>query len=100
MDEDNAIQSRTNELKDLLSQIGDIDALHAAGVLDDDAYIEQKAKRQTYAVALTKLSDGDYVDEDALEGILAEQRGIAAQPSQAEVAMAEIDYLKMVGGVE
>lgn len=36
--------AEVNALRDLLSQIGDPDAAHDAGVIDDDEYAERKAR--------------------------------------------------------
>ena len=33
--------AKVNALRDLLSQIGDPDAAHDAGVIDDDEYVER-----------------------------------------------------------
>lgn len=37
--------AEANALRDLLSQIGDPDAAHDAGVIDDDEYVERKARK-------------------------------------------------------
>lgn len=42
---DDGTQAEVNALRNLLSQLGDPDAAHEAGVIDDDSYIEQKAKK-------------------------------------------------------
>ena len=40
--------AEVNALRDLLSQIGDPDAAHDAGVIDDDEYVERKARKLAY----------------------------------------------------
>ena len=44
--------AEVNALRDLLSQIGDPDAAHDAGVIDDDEYVERKARKLAYTSAL------------------------------------------------
>ncbi len=44
--------AEVNALRDLLSQIGDPDAAHDAGVIDDDEYAERKARKLAYTAAL------------------------------------------------
>ena len=69
--------AEVNALRDLLSQIGDPDAAHDAGVIDDDEYAEP-------------------LDVSALLDQMREQ---ASQPTQTEQNTANIDYLLMtVGG--
>ena len=49
---DDGTQAEVNALRNLLSQLGDPDAAHEAGVIDDDLHIEQKAKKMAYTAAL------------------------------------------------
>ena len=48
---DDGTQAEVNALRNLLSQLGDPDAAHEAGVIDDDLHIEQKAKKMARMVA-------------------------------------------------
>lgn len=85
-----------NALRNLLSQLGDPDAAHEAGVIDDDSYIEQKAKKMAYTAALAAYDRGETPDVPALLGQMREQ---ASKPTQTEQNTANIDYLLMtVGG--
>lgn len=90
------IMAKVNALRDLLSQIGDPDAAHDAGVIDDDEYAERKARKLAYTAALAAYDRGETPDVPALLGQMREQ---ASQPTQAEQNTANIDYLLMtVGG--
>lgn len=88
--------AEVNALRNLLSQLGDPDAVHEAGVIDDDSYIEQKAKKMAYTAALAAYEIGVVPDVQALLGQMRKQ---ASQPTQTEQNTANIDYLLMtVGG--
>ncbi len=85
-----------NALRDLLSQIGDPDAARDAGVIDDDEYIEKKARKLAYTAALAAYESGEVPN---LPALLDQMREQASQPTQAETNAANIDYLMMtVGG--
>ena len=92
---DDGTQAEVNALRNLLSQLGDLDAAHEAGVIDD-AYIEQKAKKMAYTAALAAYENGETPDVRALLDQMREQ---ASKPTQTEQNTANIDYLLMtVGG--
>ena len=85
--------AEVNALRDLLSQIGDPDAAHDAGVIDDDEYVERKARKLAYTSALAAYANGE------CPGPLEQMREQASQPTQTETNTANIDYLLMtVGG--
>lgn len=93
---DNGTQAEVNALRNLLSQLGDPDAAHEAGVIDDDSYIEQKAKKMAYTAALAAYESGVVPDVQTLLGQMREK---VSQPTQIEQNTANIDYLLMtVGG--
>lgn len=93
---DDGTQAEVNALRNLLSQLGDLDAAHEAGVIDDDSYIEQKAKKMAYTAALAAYDRGETPDVPALLGQMRER---ASKPTQTEQNTANIDYLlMMVGG--
>lgn len=88
--------AEVNALRNLLSQLGDPDAAHEAGVIDDDLHIEQKAKKMAYTAALAAYDSGETLDVSAL---IDQMRERASQPTQTEQNTANIDYLlMMVGG--
>lgn len=88
--------AEVNALRDLLSQIGDPDAAHDAGVIDDDEYVERKARKLAYTSALAAYANGEVPD---LPALLEQMREQASQPTQTETNTANIDYLMMtVGG--
>lgn len=88
--------AEVNALRDLLSQIGDPDAAHDAGVIDDDEYVERKARKLAYTAAVAAYGKGEAPDVDKL---LEQMREKVAEPSQTEINTANIDYLMMtVGG--
>lgn len=89
-------QAEVNALRNLLSQIGDPDAAHEAGTIDDDAYTEARARKLAYTAALAAYGNGETPDVAALLDQMREQ---AAQPTQTDQNTANIDYLLMtVGG--
>ena len=93
---DDGTQAEVNALRNLLSQLGDPDAAHEAGVIDDDSYIEQKAKKMAYTAALAAYESGVVPDVQTLLGQMREK---VSQPTQTEQNAANIDYLLMtVGG--
>lgn len=93
---DDGTQAEMNALRNLLSQLGDPDAAHEAGVIDDDSYIEQKAKKMAYTAALSAYESGVAPDVQTLLGQMREK---VSQPTQIEQNTANIDYLLMtVGG--
>lgn len=93
---DDATQAEVNALRNLLSQLGDPDAAHEVGVIDDDSYIEQKAKKMAYTAALAAYESGAVPD---VQSLLGQMRKQASQPTQTEQNTANIDYLLMtVGG--
>lgn len=93
---DDGTQAEVNVLRNLLSQLGDPDATHEAGVIDDDSYIEQKAKKMAYTAALAAYDSGVVPD---MQTLLGQMREKVSQPTQTEQNTANIDYLIMtVGG--
>lgn len=93
---DDGTQAEVNALRNLLSQLGDPDAAHEACVIDDDSYIEQKAKKMAYTAALAAYESGVVPDVQTLLGQMREK---VLQPTQTEQNTANIDYLLMtVGG--
>lgn len=93
---DDGTQAEVNALRNLLSQLGDPDATHEAGVIDEGSYIEQKAKKMAYTAALAAYDSGVVPDVQTLLGQMREK---VSQPTQTEQNTANIDYLLMtVGG--
>ena len=93
---DDGAQAEANALRDLLSQVGDPDAAHDAGAIDDDAYVEQQARKLAYTAALAAYEKGEEPD---LVALLDQMREQASQPTQTETNAANIDFLLMtVGG--
>lgn len=93
---DDGTQAEVNALRNLLSQLGDPNAAHEAGAIDDDSYIEQKAKKMAYTAALAAYESGVVPDVQTLLGQMREK---VSQPTQIEQNTANIDYLLMtVGG--
>ena len=89
--------AEVNALRDLLSQIGDPDAAYDAGVIDDDEYVERKARKLAYTAAVAAYGKGEAPDVDKL---LEQMREKVAEPSQTETNTANIDYLMMTVGGE
>lgn len=83
--------AEVNALRDLLSQVGDPEA----GTIDDDAYLDLKAKKLAYTAALDAYAKGETPDVPAL---LKQMQEVVARPTQTEINTANIDYLLMAGG--
>ncbi len=94
---DDGTQAEVNALRNLLSQLGDPDAAHEAGVIDDDEYVERKARKLAYTAAVAAYGKGEAPDVDKL---LEQMREKVAEPSQTETNTANIDYLMMTVGGE
>lgn len=86
-----------NALRNLLAQVGDPEAAHGAGTVDDDTYLDLKAKKLAYTAALDAYANGETPDVPAL---LKQMQKIAAQPTQTEANTADIAYLMMTVGGE
>lgn len=97
-EQDYLLQTRINEMSNLIEQIGDVDAKYDAGILTDEQRIEQKARKRTFIKVLAAAQDGKYLDDTAMGAILDEMREQAAAPTLEEINAANIDYLMMVGG--
>jgi len=72
--------AEVNALRDLLSQIGDPDAAHDAGVIDDDEYVERKARKLAYTSALAAYANGEAPDPGNVRG--RPTRGAPRRPSR------------------
>lgn len=97
-EQDYLLQTRINEMSNLIEQIGDVDAKYDAGILTDEQRIEQKARKRTFIKVLAAAQDGEYLDDTTMGAILDEMREQAAAPTLEEINAANIDYLMMVGG--
>ena len=78
--------AEVNALRDLLSQIGDPDAAHDAGVIDDDEYVERKARKLAYTSALAayaKDRDRGRIKAASVKEFLL---GVSRQTLEAEAA--------------
>ena len=87
--------AEANALRNLLGQVGDPDAAHQAGTIDDDEYAGLKARKLAYTAALDAYAKGETPDVPAL---LKQMQDVVAQPTQTEINTANIDYLLMAGG--
>ena len=85
---------RPDELRD--GTLADLRQQVAQGVIDDDEYVERKARKLAYTSALAAYANGEVPD---LPALLEQMREQASQPTQTETNTANIDYLLMtVGG--
>lgn len=88
--------AEVNGLNNLIGQLGDVDALHDSGAIDDYEYAERRAKRLVYTAAIASWQGGTEPDVPAL---LEQMREKVAEPTQVETNAANIDFLLMtVGG--
>ena len=96
----NGLQAQTNEMRNILDQVGDVAAKRAAGVIDDAERIELEARRMACLTVIARNDAGELVSETVFEAILDEKREEAALPTQGEQNAADIAYLMMIGGEE
>ena len=90
------VASEVRGLENLISQLGDVSALHDAGAIDDVEYAERRARRLAYTAAIASWQAGAEPDVPAL---LEQMREQVAEPTQVETNAANIDFLLMtVGG--
>lgn len=99
-EQDYLLQTRINEMTNLIEQIGDVDAKYDAGILTDEQRIEQKARKCTFIKVLAAAQDGEYIDDKAMGSILDEMREAAAAPTQEEINKDDIAYALMLLGKE
>lgn len=101
MDEtSNQLEAQRNEMRILLSQVGDPAAKRAAGLIDGAERIELEARRRAYLVVSARNEAGEVVGVADFDALLAEKRLEAAMPTQEEQNAADIAYLLMMGGEE
>lgn len=99
-EQDYLLQTRINEMTNLIEQIGDVDAKYDAGILTDEQRIEQKARKRTFIKVLAAAQDSEYIDDKAMGSILDEMREAAAAPTQEEINKDDIAYALMLLGEE
>lgn len=94
------LTARANELRNLIEQIGDVDAKRDAGVVGVAGYVELKGRKQAYIKALSIVDGGTYVTDEELADLVEEMCSQAAEPTQEEINTADIAFLMMIEGVE
>lgn len=99
-EQDYLLETRKNEMRNLIEQIGDVDAKYDAGVIDDPQRIEQNARKRTFIKVLAAAEGGEYIDDKAMGAILDEMREAAAAPTQEEINKDDIAYALMLLGEE
>lgn len=100
MDENNKIESRANECRNIIEQTRDIEAAHAAQAMTEEEFVEAKGRRIACLRALAKCEQGEAVTDEEFAQMIEEAVVEAAEPSQIEINAANIDFLLMMGGEE
>lgn len=95
-----ANQSRINEMKQLLSQMGDFETAAEVGVIDQGELRENRARKATYMRVLSIAESGEEVSDDDVAAILEEERAKAEEPTVTEQLRGDIDFALMLLGEE
>lgn len=98
MNENDSMASRMRECQIIVEQARDAEAMHEAGAISDEIYIERRGMYNAGLRALAMLDAGEEVTDDRLAQIIAEETDAAAQPSKYELLRADVDYALMLGG--
>lgn len=100
MEAQDAIQARINEMKQLLSQMGDFETAAEVGVIDQGELRERRARKATYMRVLALSENGEEVADDDVAAIFDEERVKAEEPTVAEQMRGDIDFALMLLGEE
>lgn len=95
-----AIQGRINEMKQLLSQMGDFETAAEVGVISQGELREMRARKATYTRVLALSEGGEEVSDEGVATILDEERVKAEEPTAAEQMRGDIDFALMLLGEE
>lgn len=95
-----ANQSRINEMKQLLSQMGDFETAAEVGVINQGELRENRARKATYMRVLALAESGEEVSDDDVAVILEEERAKAEEPTATEQMRGDIDFALMLLGEE
>lgn len=95
-----ANQSRINEMKQLLSQMGDFETAAEVGVINQGELRENRARKATYMRVLALAESGEEVSDDDVAVILEEERVKAEEPTVTEQMRGDIDFALMLLGEE
>ena len=100
MEAQDAVQTHANEMKQLLSQMGDFETAAEVGVIDQGELRERRARKATYMRVLALAESGEEVSDDDVAAILDEERVKAEEPTAAEQLRGDIDFALMLLGEE
>lgn len=100
MEVEDAIQMRINEMRQLLSQMGDFETAAEVGVIDQGELRERRARKATYTRVLALAESGEAVSDDDVAAILDEERVKAEEPTAAEQMRGDLDFALMLLGEE
>lgn len=100
MEVQDAIQDRVNEMKQLLSQMGDFETAAEVGVINQGELREKRARKATYTRVLALSEAGDEVSDAEVAAILDEERIKAEEPTATEQLRGDVDFALMLLGEE
>lgn len=95
-----ALQARINEMKQLLSQMGDFETAAEVGVINQGELRELRARKATYTRVLALAESGEEVSDDDVAAILDEERIKAEDPTITEQLRGDLDFALMLLGEE
>lgn len=93
-------QTRINEMKQLLSQMGDFETAAEVGVINQGELRESRARKATYMRVIALAESGEEVSDDDVAAILEEERVKAEEPTATEQMRGDIDFALMLLGEE
>ena len=100
MEAEDANQARINEMRQLLSQMGDFETAAEVGVINQGELRERRAQKATYMRVLALSESGEEVSDDEIASILDEERIKAEEPTATEQMRGDIDFALMLLGEE
>lgn len=96
--EEDKITERANAARNLIEQTRNAPAAYAAGAIDRETYIEQRAVNIASLRALARCEGGEEITDEEFAAMIDNAKAEAAMPTQEEINAANIDYLLMIGG--
>lgn len=98
MDELQDMDSLLNGCRNIVEQFRDAEAMHASGAISDEEYYGRQGRKNAALRAIAAIERGEAVTEEEFLRMVDEAVEEAAEPSDAELLRADVDYLLMVGG--
>ena len=98
MDELQDMDSLLNGCRNIVEQFRDAEAMHASGAISDEEFYERQGRKNASLRVIAAIEGGSAVTEEEFLQMVEDAIEEAAQPSEAELLRADVDYLLMIGG--